>query len=169
MISPLSCTANGQQANTSIPLSLVLILFAFSCVISSLWPQHGSIWLWQKLCVMGAFSVFLMLWFITTEIAHDFMLYLTQYTKDDLWQAPLLHCKQNGGLFYITRRCLRTLRLWRELRLSVLRKETARRDLDSERVLLGERLLQRSEEDKKNGNSDKKINGNRCQVTDSQK
>lgn len=64
----------------------------------------------------------------------------------------------------ITRRCLRTLRLRRESRLSVLRKEMAERVLDSERVFLGERLLQRSEEDKKNGNSEKKIKGNRCEV-----
>lgn len=46
-----------------------------------------------------------------------------------------------------------------ELRLSVLRKKAAERVLDSERVLLlGERLLERSEEDKRSENSEMQIN-----------
>lgn len=39
--------------------TLASLLFAFSLLTSSLWPHHGSIWLWQQLCVMRAFSVFL--------------------------------------------------------------------------------------------------------------
>ncbi len=46
-----------------------------------------------------------------------------------------------------------------ELRLSVLRKKATERVLDSERVLLlGERLLERSEEDKRSENSEMQIN-----------
>ncbi len=46
-----------------------------------------------------------------------------------------------------------------ELRLSVLRKKATERVLDSERVLLlGERLLERSEEDKRGENSEMQIN-----------
>ncbi len=69
------------------------------------------------------------------------------------------HTATQGLFDMITGRCLCTLRLWMELRLSVLRKKVTEGALDSERVLLlGERLLERSEEDKRSEHSEVHIN-----------
>ncbi len=64
------------------------------------------------------------------------------------------HTATQGLFDMITGRCLCTLRLWMELRLSVLRKKVTEGALDSERVL----LLERSEEDKRSEHSEMHIN-----------